>query len=502
MKHIGVRSFLVCFCACLTAAILFFSATGVWGSVDLPETQLQLPEEVPVPESAKLVCVEEEKFFLILSSGKETFIICVDGEGNVLDSVKSAAQEAYTDVLLDGETLRLVSPQFVESSASRSYTKIFSYQMKGETLQSGSVLQLRSVFCGTPGTLVKAENGSQFFALGQYSPSSLFVFNSQGVQLKEISTSRGEYEGLLLCGNTMFAAYSEEASRMGVWDTGEGVPEEDFPLEESDVPVFPAYSLGDGWIGDANGDVFSLGEEGKSLRFEFAAGGDSACAAAMGSEVVFRTEMSSAVKFIHGEETAQYSFSDGELLSLCASGDRFVVLVKMGDHLVLSDLENYRKEDPNPPESFPESVPESSLEPEEFWIESTFPIDREKAVLILPRPMNYSQLMECLTLLCPCELQAYRPDGSLFLSGNAATGGLLELTDGDSVVDRLNLVVLGDLNSSGTLTDTDEELLYGALNGELELSDLAFIAADFDGNGALETIDLLLLKKHRLGAGE
>lgn len=508
MKNIIKYSLPLSFCGCLMAVLLFFSIAA---AADTKGTALELPEDLPAPENARLISAGEHGIFLIIPSEENALLFLLDQEGNILQSLEPSLSANCTDAFGDGETLYLVCPTLTAGDQTRSFTKVIGCGIVDGVLKSTSVVQLKGVFCGSPGTLVKSENSTaNFLALSQHKPSSLFLFNRQGVQILEVPTERGEFWGLLRCGNTVFASYSEEKSALGVWDAGSAVPEQDFPLHDSDVPAFPAHVIGDGRAADADGAIFSLDSEEESLRFLFSSGGDPSCAAALDNEIVIRTDSSSAEKFTdEGDTVAQYSVPNGELLSVCAFEDGFFVLVKSGDTLFFGDLEEYRDDPPVPPdESQPDPPEESGSEepapepPTNPEITSSLPIDRENGILILPHPMNFSQLTAQLTIPEDCELSALRPDGSQFTSGNAATGGVLELLCGGETVDRLELVLLGDLDFTGSLTDADEELLYAMLNGEREPSGLLFFAADTDRNGILETADLLRLKKNRRYAQE
>jgi hypothetical protein len=92
-------------------------------------------------------------------------------------------------------------------------------------------------------------------------------------------------------------------------------------------------------------------------------------------------------------------------------------------------------------------------------------------------------------------LRAVKPNGDLIESGNIGTGTVIELCADDKVIDRLVILVKGDLVGSGSITSRDERLLYAHLNRGENLSGVYLQAADMDNNNTVDTADLLQLKK-------
>ncbi len=472
------------------------------------EKVLVLPESIPLPNEARLVPAGENGIFLAAFSEGESSLFLLDGSGEILQSANIAVSDPCADVFFSNDELHLVFPTFADADRTRYFTRVLSYRIENGVFRPSSTVQLKSVYCEGPGTLVLSETGSaRFYTLSWNSLTHLTLFNQQGVQILEVPTERGMFNGILRCGDVIFAAYTEEPDALGVWDVSQGVPETDFALEESDVPQFPARFLQDGWVVGANGDAFLLDETGKRMDFAFSSGGDVICAAALGDEAVFRTGTESAVKYSRsGEILSKYAVPEGELLSLCVYEGKFLCLIKSGNSLLLADLEQYLIRDPESSEPPEESEPPSESEPDppsgSSQIESAFPIDRENHFLILPHPMDFDQLMDGIFYPYSCEISMYHPNGSSFTSGMVATGCTLVLDLEGTQVDRLQIILLGDLDFSGTLTDEDENLLYGAVAGERVLDDLLFFAADFNGDGVLSTVDLLLFKKARVLSGQ
>lgn len=90
----------------------------------------------------------------------------------------------------------------------------------------------------------------------------------------------------------------------------------------------------------------------------------------------------------------------------------------------------------------------------------------------------------------------YMPGGGLRESGAVCTGDIVVTFFPDGRVDsRVSAVIPGDLSQCGAPDPESVELLYGCLTGKTPLPDGPFAAADLDGDGSVDTADLLALKK-------
>lgn len=82
---------------------------------------------------------------------------------------------------------------------------------------------------------------------------------------------------------------------------------------------------------------------------------------------------------------------------------------------------------------------------------------------------------------------------------NIATGMLVELYDGDNVIDTAVIVVPGDVTGSGTVDASQIEALEKAVSDPAALQGAYFLAGDLDGSGTIDDADLLMLHA-RVGA--
>lgn len=75
-----------------------------------------------------------------------------------------------------------------------------------------------------------------------------------------------------------------------------------------------------------------------------------------------------------------------------------------------------------------------------------------------------------------------------------ATGTMVELYDGDNVIDTGIIVVPGDIRGSGTIDAAQVAALEKAVGDPSTLQGVYFLAADLDGSGVIDGQDLELLK--------
>ena len=82
----------------------------------------------------------------------------------------------------------------------------------------------------------------------------------------------------------------------------------------------------------------------------------------------------------------------------------------------------------------------------------------------------------------------------VYTSSSAAASGRLKTGMSALIDDELyTVIVLGDINASGTVNTADMRLLQRVLVGETELTDTAALAADLNENGRPDAADLVLL---------
>lgn len=320
----------------------------------------------------------------------------------------------------------------------------------------------------------------------------------------------------------------------------------------SDIPVLPFRFLNGSTAIDANGTVFSASGALPVFHklYNTNGSGSTACMLESGS-IVCKTATRTAKKFAaDGTVTAEYNF-DGELLDLasngtiaaavvrCDTGLRFVDLGKPttnGSHSEISSedssdsntgisSENINSKpvssglasqsssappqssssqvlstpagsDPNEPsESSSSSSSSQTPQPPSCIQSSSYRIDREEGQIYMDTPVSFTQLKKNIRSQ-GAVLRAVKPNGTVISSGNVGTGTVIELQANGKLIDSVTVVVKGDLAGSGSITKRDERILYSYLNSGYELNGPYLQAADMNGDGCVDTLDLLLLKRY------
>ena len=98
------------------------------------------------------------------------------------------------------------------------------------------------------------------------------------------------------------------------------------------------------------------------------------------------------------------------------------------------------------------------------------------------------------------DVRVQRTDGRILAPQAAiATGMTLQLVENGQIVHQLTLVVTGDVNGSGTVTEADLTAVQSHLLQSATLSGAAERAADINANGTVTITDLLQLQSGLLG---
>lgn len=108
--------------------------------------------------------------------------------------------------------------------------------------------------------------------------------------------------------------------------------------------------------------------------------------------------------------------------------------------------------------------------------------------------------IEALRNLLDCEeedaaIRVTAPDGTVLKSGNVGTGFTIEILRNGQVESRITAVIPGDLTGSGKITEQDSVLLYEHITNQRQLTGLFLQAADMNGDGKIDTSDMLRIKK-------
>ncbi len=85
-------------------------------------------------------------------------------------------------------------------------------------------------------------------------------------------------------------------------------------------------------------------------------------------------------------------------------------------------------------------------------------------------------------------------DGYEIKSGEVGTGSTIEVLRNGKLQSHVVAVVLGDLTGTGAVTELDGSAVYEYITNQRNLTGFSFQAADINGDGKIDTSDLLQLK--------
>lgn len=155
----------------------------------------------------------------------------------------------------------------------------------------------------------------------------------------------------------------------------------------------------------------------------------------------------------------------------------------------------YTYEDGNPVKIEPEetllpteaSKTENTLEITES--DNTLEIIESEKYLIVPVGTTVAKLRKALGLNLG-EISVTKANGKAITSGKLGTGMKAEYKGLEKYT-----VIMGELTSEGNINSRDLKLMMKLLTGEEKTTEILLLAGDLDGNGILNTKDLLALSK-------
>ncbi len=119
---------------------------------------------------------------------------------------------------------------------------------------------------------------------------------------------------------------------------------------------------------------------------------------------------------------------------------------------------------------------------------------------LLTNVMSETSVQALLTQFENEALKVLDKDGNT-ITGSAAvgTGATINLYNGSAIVDSVTVVVLGDVDGSGSVATTDYMRIKSAFIGTFAMSEVENCAADVDKNGSIDATDYMRIKAHFLG---
>ena len=471
----------------LAAALLLIPAAATAGPAAFADSGT--PAEIGFPQ--EFGSIEAMDFFpygggfvLAAKDGEASHVLFLEEDGRELTGI--SLDFSYDSAVLQGSDLYLSEPVF-DYAAEQGHVFLHKLTLDGSAPRHKTILLQGAYFSGQNSFCV--DNSGKIYTLSEPASKRLLVLDEEGNLLREIYTEHSAFRAVFLSPDGfLYSLYTKYWDRYGCIDTSGFVLREDLPIISGEAPTPPARFLSESYLISQDGTLFFKEADG-SLRKILETGCDGSCSCLTSDGVlVGKTGAGSAVKFEEGQKL-QYSF-DGILLSLASSKDAQAAIIERDGAYYFLDLSSVPSEplpdDPAVPPEPPWDGPE--------W-DSTYPIDHSSQFIYIEPGLSFASLKNTFTIPDGYTLRAAKPNGAALTSGYTGTGAVIGLYLDTEVVDSLTVIALGDLDGSGTAASTDERLLYRYLNGSDSLSDYSVLAADFNRDGSVDTLDLFQIKK-------
>lgn len=499
-QPLALRAFLVV----LASLLVFVSSFAIFADSAGAVVSLSFPSDSFDEASVKILPIEENLFLVYGSGEEESFALLVSDSGSVLSKVTVPGFLSYP--LYSAGRLSLLVPYEGRGSAQSFGIEIYPFNLEGHTLVARKKQELPWIYAKHSNDFCTDSNG-RFYAANTLMENMLMVFDREysNIQIQEIP---GDTLGGIAVSpeQVLYTLYTHD-SQVGITLLPDRISEQKpLPqptLHESDRPEPEFRFLDPHTVIDDLGSLYRVDPNEHTFTLLGELEGDPACAVLQEKgRVLIKTGDMRAEAYENGELAAAYTF-DGTLRALAVNQKQTVALIERDGEWFFTPvtdrwLEEESSESSRQPSEGSGESPHNSSESQaegDGKIRSTaFEINEEEQVLYLPPRTTYAVLKAGLQLP-GASLRAERPNGVTLASGYVMTGAVLVAEQDGEITDSLTVIVPGDLNGSGTVTESSSRILYRVLNGTAELEGAAWLAADLDKDGEITTADLLVLKK-------
>lgn len=443
--------------AFLITAILFKLVFGGVDRKSLPETHLG-----KTPSQTAEVLLLEERDGMV-------WLICGDGE-----STLSLRLDAAT-----GEVLSRREENFpVYGAALRG-----QYLYVWEDLDSGCALCAWDT--STLGEVSRLELGEKLDSLALYdvdaSGNAIFVTASERRVLKVWEPGGVRRE--ITLSHPIQALAGEPGGDFLVY-AGNSLCTPLQPELEAPCQAAPRFLLGDGKFVDEDGVVCSLTKDGVRSLFQCGEAAFASAFCCLGGENCLI--LSAGGGAIHRYDLAGNLLDNCEIASppagLCPSG---AVCIRDGElyyvPLNFSALPAPSVQPSVSPSAQPSVSPSVSPSPSASLVPEDRPVRAEGDWLIISQGVTVAEVRR---LMEPEEAEIRDAAGIKVSSGRMATG---------MTVNQWTVVVPGDCNGTGTVTEADLRRAASMILGSVEGTSAQYRAGDLNEDGVLSTADLVLI---------
>lgn len=491
--------------ALLSVATILCGATLTGLSSNAP---LGTKLNVPIGNSIQLVPNKNGGYFLIQNNNEETHLSLLDAQGNVLQ--EQTFDKNYQSICLSKDSLFILLKADIDL-----HSPIVTIKLDATSLTNYSISKLDTILK----VLTVSQNGT-LYGVDALNTKNLLAYTN--ITDSETSTAilvKTFENGIAgLCTSSNDELYTEMSSTNKFYhaNISQGLPYEFSSYEPgSYVPVLPTHTLTNDLLLDAGNNLFRINHNSSPLfTLINKSSYTNACLLSDGSLLGSPYEENYIeVLASNGTVLNQYSI-EGECLTLAANKTETGIILKRNGSLYFttlaevihvdgssssssdstsSELQFPNESDNNSQNSSNSTDPPSSSYPD--LLESNkFLINRNNNTIMLPPSTTFAVLRDSLNSTKDT-IVVKNLSGTNVSSGNLGTGYTVSLQINGATVDKLTIIVKGDINGTGTVNSKDVLLLYNYLNESEQLTQTELLACDLNNDDIVDTSDLLLLKQ-------
>ena len=505
------KYYLLLIVALLSIASLLCGATLIGISMNTPTgTKLN----ISVGSSTKLVPKKDEGYFLIQNQEQGTYVALLSEQGYILQ--EQIFPIKYSEICYSSDYL------YILMSDSQHKSSIITYQLSDTSVTNYQTTELSTALY----SFTTSQDGT-IYGINYWDRHSLIAYTNvsekNSAQPILLNTFEASLDKLCTSPNDILYIALKDITDVYTASTSQGLPYH-FTLHQTDtdIPSFSPHMLTNDILFDRNGYLYQLHTDKASLFTLLSNTCYTNACSLTDTSILVSPSSKEYLEELDFNGTIQNRYQiKGECIAMATNVKDTGILLKQEDSLYFITLSELSLIEDTPDSSEPNSSeihsvssttnesdhendqsshPDSSSSGYPCQLESdTFLIDRSNNTIFLPPSTTFAVLRDSLNSTKDTIVMK-NLSGTTINSGNLGTGYTVALEIDGSIVDKLTIIVKGDINGTGTVNSRDVQVLYDQLNGSETLSDIQLLACDMNSDELIDTSDLLLLKQQIVSA--
>ncbi|MFQ9440100.1 MAG: dockerin type I repeat-containing protein [Acutalibacteraceae bacterium] len=504
------KYYLLLIIALLSIASLLCGATLIGISMNTPTgTKLN----ISVGSSTKLIPKKDEGYFLIQNQEQSTYVALLSEQGYILQ--EQTFNRKYNEVCYSADYL------YILMSDSEHKSSIITYQLSDTSVTNYQTTELSTALY----SFTTSQDGT-IYGIDYWDRHSLLAYTNVSEKTSAQPILLNTFEASLdkLCTSPDGILYVALKDNTDVYTASisQGLPYH-FNLHQTDtdIPSFSPHTLTNDILMIVTVTYINCTQTSfiiyfieRHLLYK--------CMSSYGYQYFSFSCIKRIFRGMDFNGTMQNRYQiKGECIAMATNAKDTGILLKQEDSLYFITLSELSRIENTPDSSEPNSsefdsvsstTNESDHENDQsshsdssssnypYQLESdTFLIDRSNNTIFLPPATTFAVLRDSLNSTKDTIIMK-NLSGTTINSGNLGTSYTVALEIDGSIVDKLTIIVKGDINGTGTVNSRDVQLLYDQLNGSETLSDIQLLACDMNSDELIDTSDLLLLKQQIVSA--